>query len=110
MRAALRRARATGSALLKGLGRVLWRAPDGVGGVAVRPARSLLRFFGGGGAPPGIDFSSLTTRLGAAAVAQAERDLSEALAVARDSRCDVVFPGLLCITTRWTPPLTSKNP
>ena len=107
-RAALRRARATGSALLRGFGRLLWRATDG-GVVAVRPARSLLRFFDGGGAPA-LDFSIMTTRLGAAAVAQAEHDVADALAAARESDCDVVFPELLCITTRTTPAFESTNP
>jgi hypothetical protein len=112
-RAAFRRARWTGSAQLKGFGRLLWRAGDGHGQgrgrVAVRPARSLLRFFDGGGATA-IDFSALETRLGAGAVAQAELDLTEALTTARDSGSDVVFPGLLCITTRYTPAFASRNP
>src|SRR5204862_134743 len=98
----------SGSALLKGFGRLLWRAGDG-SAIAVRPARSLLRFFDGEGALA-IDFSNLETRLGAGAVAQAERELTEALTVARDGDCDVVLPGLLCITARRAPAVTSKNP
>ena len=108
-RAALRRARSTGNALLKGFGRLLWRATGDGSAVAVRPARSLLRFFDGGGGPA-IDFSNLETRLGAAAVAQAEGELTEALTAARDAGRDVVFPGLLCITTRYTPAFASRNP
>jgi hypothetical protein len=108
-RAAFRRARSTGSAQLMGFGRLLWRANDNGGRVAVRPARSLLRFFDGGGRAT-IDFSRLETRLGAGAVAQAEREMTEAVTAARDSRSDVVLPGLLCITTRHTPAFTSKNP
>ncbi|HEY7372728.1 MAG TPA: hypothetical protein VIF57_11250, partial [Polyangia bacterium] len=110
LRAALRRARATGSAMMKGCGRLLSRAGEGGGPVAVRPARSLLRFFDGGAGALALDFSSLASRLGAAAVAQAEDDLAEALTAARDDRGDVVFPGLLCITTRRTPAVTSTNP
>src|SRR5262249_8781411 len=93
LRAALRRARATGGAMLKGCGRLRWRAGAGPGPVALRPARSLLRFFDGGAASLALDFSSLASRLGAGAVAQAEDDLAGALTAARDSRCDVVFPG-----------------
>jgi len=109
-RAALRRARSSGSALLKGFGRLLWRRTGDGSAVVVRPARSLLRFFDGGGGGLAIDFSHLETRLGAAAVAQAERDLEEALIAARDASCDVVLPGLLCITTRRTPAFAAKNP
>jgi hypothetical protein len=108
-RAALRRARVTGSAMLKGLGRVLVQSGDGGGRLAIRPARSLLRFFDGDGALA-LDFSSFATRLGAEAAAQAERDLTGALSAARDLRTDVVFPGLLCITTKQTPAVTFKNP
>src|SRR4029079_15322539 len=79
------------------------------GGAAVRPARSLMRFFEGGGGLT-MDFSSLTSRLGAGAVAQAEDDLAEGVTAARDAGCDVVFPGLLCITARRTAALTSTNP
>jgi hypothetical protein len=109
LRAAMRRARATGSAMMRGCGRLLWRAGEG-GHVALRPARSLMRFFDGGAGALALDFSSLASRLGVAAVAQAEDDLAEALTAARDDRGDVVFPGLLCITTRRTPALTSINP
>jgi hypothetical protein len=110
LRAALRRARATGSAMMKGFGRLLWRSADGGGHVTVRPARSLLRFFDGGAGTFALDFSSLASRLGAAAVAQAEDDLAAALTAARDDCSDVVLPGLLCITTRRTPALASINP
>jgi len=109
VRAALRRARSSGSALLKGFGRLLWRRTGDGSAVAVRPARSLLRFFDGGGGLA-IDFSHLESRLGAGAVAQAERDLEEALTAARDATCDVVIPGMLCITTRRTPAIVAKNP
>jgi len=110
LRAALRRARATGSAVMKGLGRLLWRAGAGGGHVAVRPARSLMRFFDGADGALALDFSSLASRLGAGAVAQAEDDLAGALTAARNDRCDVVLPGLLCITARRTPALTSTHP
>ena len=107
--AVLQEARATGSSALHGFGRVRWHALEDMDKIAVLPSLSLKRFFDGDG-ELGLDFSSYAAALGGAEVARATQQLAEALTMARDSAMDVVFPGLLCVTTRQLAGYSGTNP